>query len=127
MSSIVGFLAPVKRTSPYGRRVIFGRRDSAPTLLMAPIAPGLIEPVGVERIETIDLDMPMPLTVSAGSIALDGEREITFSEVDNIAVTLRNAAFRTIDIAACMAHAAVQGSFVESVVKQKNHQQGGCQ
>ena len=93
MSSIVGFLAPVKRSSPYGRRVIFARRDSAPTLLMAPIAPGLIEPVGVERIETIDLDKPMPLTVSAGSIALDGEREVTFSEVDSISVTLRNAAF----------------------------------
>ena len=127
MSSIVGFLAPVKRSSPYGRRVIFGRRDSAPTLLMAPIAPGLIEPVGVERIETIDLDKPMPLTVSAGSIALDGEREVTFSEVDSISVTLRNAAFRTIDIAACMAHAAAQGSFVEPVGKQENRQQGGCQ
>lgn len=127
MSSIVGFLAPVKRSSPYGRRVIFARRDSAPTLLMAPIAPGLIEPVGVERIETIDLDKPMPLTVSAGSIALDGEREVTFSEVDSISVTLRNAAFRTIDIAACMAHAAAQGSFVEPVGKQENRQQGGCQ
>jgi predicted polyphosphate/ATP-dependent NAD kinase len=127
MSSIVGFLAPVKRTSPYGRRVILGRRGSVPTVLMAPIAPGLIEPVGVQRIETIDLDMPMRLTVSAGSIALDGEREITFSAVDNISVTLRNAAFRTIDIAACMAHAAAQGSFVGEAGKQENHQQGGYQ
>jgi predicted polyphosphate/ATP-dependent NAD kinase len=127
MSSIIGLLAPVKRTSPYGRRAVFGRRDGAPTLVMAPIAPGLIEPVGVERIETIELDVPMPLTVSAGSIALDGEREITFSEVDSIFVTLRSAAFRTIDIAACMAHAASQGSFVELVGKQENHQQGGFQ
>src|SRR5262245_63048712 len=114
MSSIVGFLAPVKRTSPYGRRVVFGRRDSAPTLILAPIAPGLIEPVGVERVETVEFDRPMPLTVSAGSIALDGEREITFSEVDSISVTLRNDAFRTIDITACMAHAVAQGSFVET-------------
>jgi predicted polyphosphate/ATP-dependent NAD kinase len=127
MSSIIGLLAPVKRTSPYGRRAVFGRRDGAPTLVMAPIAPGLIEPIGVERIETIELDVPMPLTVSAGSIALDGEREITFSEVDSIFVTLRSAAFRTIDIAACMAHAAAQGSFVEPVGKQESHQQGGFQ
>src|SRR5262249_6755676 len=122
MSSIVGFLAPVKRTSPYGRRVVFGRRDSAPTLVMAPIAPGLIEPVGIQRVETIDLGMPMQLTVSTGSIALDGEREITFSAVDSISVMLRNAAFRTIDIAACMAHAAAQGSFVGQVGKQENRQ-----
>jgi hypothetical protein len=94
---------------------------------MAPIAPGLIEPVGIQRVETIDLGMPMPLTVSAGSIALDGEREITFSAVDNISVMLRNAAFRTIDIAACMAHAAAQGSFVGQVGKQENRQQGGHQ
>src|SRR5262245_29341895 len=127
MSSIVGFLAPVKRSSPYGRRVILGRRDSVPTVLMAPIAPGLIEPIGVQRIETIDLDMPMPLTVSAGAIALDGEREITFSAADSISVTLRNAAFRTIDIAACMAHAAAQGSFVGKAGKQENRQQGGYQ
>ena len=89
MSSIVGFLAPVKRSSPYGRRVIFDRPERAPFRLMAPIAPGLIEAVGIERVETIDLDMPLPLTVQAGSIALDGEREITFSETDDVCVTLR--------------------------------------
>jgi predicted polyphosphate/ATP-dependent NAD kinase len=127
MSSIVGFLAPVKRTAPYGRRVIFDRPDTAPFRLMAPIAPGLIEPVGVERVETLGLDVPMPLTVSAGSIALDGEREITFSKTDVISVTLRDAAFRTIDVAACMAHAAAKGSFVEPVGKWPTiiHQQGG--
>jgi predicted polyphosphate/ATP-dependent NAD kinase len=117
MSAIVGFLAPVKRTSPYGRRVIFDRPETAPFRLMAPIAPGLIEPVGIERIETIDLDRPIPLSVSAGSIALDGEREITFSKADTISVTLRDGAFRTIDIAACMAHAAANGSFIEPVGK----------
>lgn len=127
MSSIVGFLAPVKRSSPYGRRVIFDRPERAPFRLMAPIAPGLIEAVGIERVETIDLDMPLPLTVQAGSIALDGEREITFCETDDVCVTLRNAAFRTIDVAACMAHAASQGSFVEPAGKRPttNRQQGG--
>src|SRR4029077_7044517 len=38
MSSIVGLLAPVKRTSPFGRRVIFDRPETAPFRLMAPIA-----------------------------------------------------------------------------------------
>jgi predicted polyphosphate/ATP-dependent NAD kinase len=126
MSAIVGFLAPVKRTSPYGRRVLFSHPDEARIRLMAPIAPGLIEPVGIERVDTIGLDVPMPLIVSAGTIALDGEREITFSGADTVSVTLRDAAFRTIDIAACMSHAAERGFFVESVGDRPpiNQQQG---
>ena len=56
MSSIVGLLAPVKRSSPFGRRVIFEPPETAPFRLMAPIAPGLIEPVGIERVETISFD-----------------------------------------------------------------------
>ncbi len=115
MSSIVGFLAPVKRASPYGRRVIFDRPETAAFRLMAPIAPGLIEPIGIEHVETIDFDQPVALTVNAGSIALDGEREITFSDADAVSVTLRDAAFRTIDVAACMSHAAMKGSFLEPV------------
>jgi predicted polyphosphate/ATP-dependent NAD kinase len=127
MSSIVGLLAPVKRSSPYGRRVVLDRPETAPFRLMAPIAPGLIAPVGIERIETISPDTPIPLTVPAGSIALDGEREVTFSERDDVHVTLRNAAFRTIDIAACMAHAATSGRFVEpaGTLSLFNYQQGG--
>jgi predicted polyphosphate/ATP-dependent NAD kinase len=127
MSSIVGLLAPVRRSSPFGRRVIFDRPETASFRLMAPIAPGLIEPVGIERVETISVDAPMALTVPAGSIALDGEREVTFSERDDVSVTLRKAAFRTIDITACMSHAAMNGRFVEPAGKLSlfSHQQGG--
>ncbi len=127
MSSIVGLLAPVKRSSPFGRRVIFERPETAPFRLMAPIAPGLIEPIGIERVETISFDTSATLTVPAGSIALDGEREMTFSEKDHVSITLRDAAFRTIDIAACMTHAAMKGRFVEPAGKLPlfSHQQGG--
>jgi predicted polyphosphate/ATP-dependent NAD kinase len=117
MSSIVGLLAPVKRSSPFGRRVIFDRPETAPFRLSAPIAPGLIEQIGVERIETVNLDTPMALTVPAGSIALDGEREVAFSEMDDVYVTLHNAAFHTIDVPACMAFAAARGLFVEPAGK----------
>lgn len=127
MSSIVGLLAPVKRSAPFGRRVVFDRPDTAPFRLMAPIAPGLIEPVGVERVETMSFDTPTTLTVPAGAIAMDGEREVTFSEKDEVTVTLRDAAFRTIDVPACMAHAAASGHLVERAAKQLqfNNQQGG--
>jgi predicted polyphosphate/ATP-dependent NAD kinase len=127
MSSIVGLLAPVKRSSPFGRRVIFKPLEAAAFRLMAPIAPGLIEPVGIERVETIGFDTPVTPTVAEGSIALDGERELTFSERDQVSVALRDAAFRTIDIAACMAHAAMNGRLVEPAgeLSHVTQQQGG--
>jgi predicted polyphosphate/ATP-dependent NAD kinase len=129
MSSIVGLLAPVRRSSPFGRRVIFDRPETAPFRLLAPIAPGLIETVGIERVETISLDTPMQLTVPVGSIAFDGEREVTFSEKDDVYVVLRDAAFRTIDVAGCMAHAANSGRFIEpsKTVTVFNHNLGGYQ
>ncbi|HKP26951.1 MAG TPA: hypothetical protein VJV39_23985, partial [Dongiaceae bacterium] len=77
------------------------------------------------RVETLDFDTPTALSVGSGSIALDGEREITFSERDRIAVTLRQAAFRTIDVAACMSFAASNGLFVESTRHALSHALGG--
>ena len=115
LSSIAGFTAPVTRTSPFGRRIIFEDPELAPFRVAAPIAPGLIEHIGIARVETLDFDTPTSLTVGSGSIALDGEREITFSERDRIHVTLRAAAFRTIDVAACMSFAASNGIFVETI------------
>lgn len=115
MSSIVGLIAPVTRSEPHGRRLIFGATGTAARKVLAPIAPGLIEPVFVQSVETMEEGSCLPLTVTAGSIAFDGEREVTFSEKDNVHVTLRNAAFRTIDVSACMAFAANTGSFVTPV------------
>jgi predicted polyphosphate/ATP-dependent NAD kinase len=115
LSSIAGLTAPVTRTSPFGRRIIFEDLEFAPFRVAAPIAPGLIEDIGIARIETLDFDTLTSLTVGSGSIALDGEREITFSERDRIHVTLRAAAFRTIDVAACMSFAASNGIFVETI------------
>jgi predicted polyphosphate/ATP-dependent NAD kinase len=112
LSSIVGSIAPVKRSAPFGRRVVFDDPSRAAFRVAAPIAPGLIEEIGVARVETLEFDTPAAFTVGSGSIALDGEREVTFSERDRISVTLRESAFRTIDVAACMSFAASNGLFV---------------
>ena len=45
-------------------------------------------------------------SVPAGSLAFDGERELTFTESDRVSVRLVADAFRTIDVPACMAFAA---------------------
>lgn len=112
MSSIAGMVAPVTRADRFGRRIVFAHPDSAPFSVRTAIAPGLIAPVGIGHVETLEFDRPVRPRARAGSIAFDGEREVTFGEGDEVRVTLRGNAFRTIDIEACMAHAAGEGRFV---------------
>lgn len=109
MSSIIGLLSPVDRLTPEGRRVRMLPLDEAPTQLSAPIAPGLIEEVGIGAVETLEPGAIYLPSVSAGSIALDGERELTFSEIDDVSIRLQTDAFRTINVPDCMAYAARHG------------------
>jgi predicted polyphosphate/ATP-dependent NAD kinase len=109
MSSIVGLLAPVDRLLPEGRRVRLVPLSKARTSLCAPIAPGLIEQVGIGSIEKIVPETIYMPSVSAGSLALDGERELTFSETDEVGIRLQTDAFRTINVPHCMAYAAKHG------------------
>lgn len=109
MSSIVGLLAPLDRDTPEGRRIRFLPVERANIRLSAPIAPGLIEEVGVGAIEVIQPNTIYLPSVSAGSFALDGERELTFSEVDDVGIRLQTDAFRTINVPDCMAYAAKHG------------------
>ena len=109
MSSIIGLLAPLDRQTPKGRRVRLLPMETAKTRLTAPIAPGLIEEVGIGAVETIEPNAVYLPSVSAGSFALDGERELTFSEIDEVSIRLQADAFRTINVPDCMAYAAKHG------------------
>lgn len=109
MSSIIGLLAPLDRQKPEGRRVRLMPLETARTRLVAPIAPGLLEEVGIGGIETILPDIVYLPSVSAGSFALDGERELTFSEIDDVSIRLQADAFRTVNVPDCMAYAARHG------------------
>jgi predicted polyphosphate/ATP-dependent NAD kinase len=106
MSSIAGLLDPVSREEPQGRRIRFDSREKPVYQLQAPIAPGVIETVGIESWQALYPDTPCPVGISEGSIAFDGERELSFSADDHPTITLRTRAFRTIDIAACMHNGA---------------------
>lgn len=109
MSSIVGLLAPVDRLVPEGRRVRLVPMSQARTSIFAPIAPGLIEQVGIGSVEKIMPDTIYLPSVSAGTLALDGERELTFSETDEVSIRLQTDAFRTINVLNCMTYAAKHG------------------
>ncbi len=109
MSSIIGLLDPVDRSTPEGRRVRLANGKDANLHLTAPIAPGLIEQVGVMDVETLVPGKKYLPSISGGSFALDGERELTFSEEDEVSISLRANAFRTVNVNGCMSYAAENG------------------
>ena len=76
------------------------------TELSAPIAPGMVTAVGVTDWRRMPAGVPFVPEVKAGSIALDGEREVSFSARDRVSLTLRDDAFRTVDVGGCMRFAA---------------------
>lgn len=104
-SAIGGLLQPVSRTDPVGLAVQLD--PHAPRRLLAPIAPGLLQPVGIAGWQPMTADAPMAVMQQAGIVALDGERELPFDTGDDVRITLRRNAFRSVDIPRCL-HAAVQ-------------------
>ncbi|CBS86096.1 ATP-NAD kinase family protein [Azospirillum lipoferum] len=108
MSAIAGLLEPVGRDESGGLMVRLspdGDCRKNTTTLHAPIAPGMMARVGITDWRRMPADVAFVPEVAAGSIALDGERELSFSERDRLSLTLRDDAFRTVNVAAVMRHA----------------------
>ena len=103
---------PVDRSAPEGRHIRLS--PDADRQLLAPIAPGLIDRVGIAGIAVMRPGAWHSPSVPAGSLAFDGERELTFTESDRVSVRLVADAFRTIDVPACMAFAAAAGLFIRN-------------
>jgi len=109
MAAIAGLIEPVGRDERHGLAVTLAPLGSAKTALHAPIAPGLIAPIGVESFRRMPPGVAFHPRLGAGSVALDGEREIQFTESDRISVTLAPDAFRTVNVPAIMRFAAKNG------------------
>jgi predicted polyphosphate/ATP-dependent NAD kinase len=110
LSSIGGLLQPVGRRESGGLAVQLARDDRHTLLnLYAPIAPGLVLPVPIAHWQRMVADEPLPVAISAGTVALDGERELGFEAGQRVTMTLRQNAFLTLDVARCMAVAARDG------------------
>jgi predicted polyphosphate/ATP-dependent NAD kinase len=106
MSAIAGLLEPVTRTEATGLMIRFAPPETAEFVLHAPIAPGMIRPIGIHSWRRIDPGETLSPAVRGGSLALDGEREFSFNDRDRIALTLERDAFRTVDVAKSMQYAA---------------------
>jgi predicted polyphosphate/ATP-dependent NAD kinase len=107
LSSILGQLSPVARHEPYGATARIAA-DAARGVL-APIAPGLVVPVGVGEIEWMPPGSVHPIDARAGVIAVDGERELTFEPGERPVVRLRADGPRCVDVPAVLAASARLG------------------
>jgi len=110
LSAIGGLLQPVGRREAGGLAVQMAR-DARHALLhlYAPIAPGMVCPVPIASWQRLVADEPVEVAHEAGTVALDGERELGFEPGQRVQMVLRENAFFTVDVARCMAVAARDG------------------
>jgi predicted polyphosphate/ATP-dependent NAD kinase len=112
LSAIGGLLQPVGRRDAGGLAVQFaGDAHHALLHLHAPIAPGLVKTVPVASWQRMVDGEALAVAATAGTVALDGERELTFETGERVTMTLRENAFHTLDVSRCMAAAARDGLF----------------
>jgi predicted polyphosphate/ATP-dependent NAD kinase len=104
LSSVLGQLCPVARNEPHG--VSARIAPDAARQVLAPIAPGLVVPVGVGEIERMDPGSDHRVAARAGVIAVDGERELTFEPGEQPVVRLRADGPRCVDVPAVLAASA---------------------
>jgi NAD+ kinase len=109
LSAIAGLLEPVGRHDPGGLAVELAAPGEGEFNLCAPIAPGLMSAVPIAGWQRLRDGVPQRVRQRSGIVALDGERELAFSANDEVSVTLREGAFASIDVAACMRYAARAG------------------
>lgn len=110
MSAIAGALQPVGRTDAHGLHVALD--PEADRKVLAAIGPGMVEGVGVSAWSKIEPGATIAITPQAGTLALDGERELELRLADRATVTLRTAGFRSIDVGAVMSWAATSGELL---------------
>jgi predicted polyphosphate/ATP-dependent NAD kinase len=98
---------------PCNGGMVIETHPNAPAVL-APIAPGLIVPVGVQR--CAPLAAGEAVTVPAGSytLALDGERERKIRPQDRVVIRLNPHGPRVINPQLVLAQAAQQGVFMQN-------------
>ena len=113
LSSVAGLLCPSPRADPDGVALRLGAPADCPTVVRAPIAPGLVADVGVHDWQPLTAGTTHRVRAGRGVIAVDGEREIEFRAADPApAVRLRSDGPWCVDVTAVLAAAARAGSFI---------------
>jgi predicted polyphosphate/ATP-dependent NAD kinase len=106
LSSVAGLLVPLTRGAGRGLHVRLAREPGeAQAVVHAALAPGMVTPIAVAGVAELVPGHRVALAAGAGSLALDGEREIERHGDDGATVRLGDGPLR-IDIDAVMAEAA---------------------
>jgi len=108
-SSVAGLINPVSRENDQGLHLTLCSPGTGQQTIYAPIAPGLIVPVGIKNIQILKPLEKMPIEMSKGVIALDGEREFSFCQKDKINVWLDLDGPLTVDVVQVLRIAAERG------------------
>lgn len=112
LSSVPGLLCPSLRTDPDGVALRLGDPADCPTVVRAPIAPGLVADVGVRDWRRFPSGTQHRIEARRGVIAVDGEREIEFrADQARPTVRLRPDGPWCVDVPAVLATAAGTGLF----------------
>lgn len=104
LSALCGLWSPVSREEPHGAwmRLHPDARES----LLVPLAPGLLVGCGVSAAGYLQPGVAHAPSLSSGTLALDGEREIEFSATDRPSITLDPSGPFSVDVPATLAYAA---------------------
>lgn len=109
MSAIGGLLSPLPDSEDAGLALEMG---SSGETVIAPIAPGLHEPVSVSRHWRVNPGEPVQFA-GPGIVALDGERERRLRQGQHACLTLRRDGPRVVDVGTTMMLAATQGLMLQ--------------
>lgn len=123
LSAIGAHLDPISREVPEGLYIrladppAHGHPAETPrTTVIAPIAPGLVASVGVRDYRRIVVGEEVILEEAAGSLALDGERELVVRPPARASVRLSLSGPRVLDVRGALGAAAARGAFVSHAV-----------
>lgn len=115
LSSIAAMLEPVGRDAPRGSWV---RCATSGFGILAPIAPGLVTPVGIDEHGLLAPGQPMQIRTARGCVALDGEREIELDGHQTLCVTLELEGPLSLDVPATLAAAVRRGAMVRHLIRE---------
>ena len=123
ITAIGGLLSPLAPAEDAALRLSFG---AGGTVVRAPIAPGLYEPVAVRARERIALGAEVALT-GPGVLAFDGERERVLKAGQGATLRVARDGPWVIDAAATLARAAAEGLYREeaSATARQHEPHGG--
>jgi predicted polyphosphate/ATP-dependent NAD kinase len=109
LSAIAGLVDPVARTDPHGLYLRLVPPKEAALVVRVPLAPGLVLPVGVAETRRIPLGRAVVLEAAAGSLALDGERELELPAATRVEISVDGEGPMIVDVDRVMLHASEAG------------------